>query len=307
MPWMIALEKMLMLVALMLVGFACAKAHWVDDHFSQMASKLVLNVFMVCMIIISVANSDPILTNREMVVAILASFLMFFLGGGMGWLAAKLLRFPNRGDVVAWLSITFMNNVFIGVPVIEALFGQSAIFCASLTNIPFNLMLYSIGIARLQAGEGRGRMKLREVLSPPLVATLLSMAVFLFHIRLPGLVADTMSTLGAATVPVSMVIVGISLSHVPMKEAFTDWRALAASGVKLILCPVVTWLVLGLFLPQGGVVLGVLVIIAACPSAAMITILSVRYGADDALASKINFLSTILSAVTLPMIAYFLL
>ena len=53
--------------------------------------------------------------------------------------------------------------------------------------------------------------------------------------------------------------------------------------------------------------LGVLTVIAACPSAAMITILSVRFGADDSLASKINFLSTILCAITLPVITYFLL
>jgi len=51
----------------------------------------------------------------------------------------------------------------------------------------------------------------------------------------------------------------------------------------------------------------VLVIIAACPSAAMITILSVRFGADDTLASKIKFLSTVLSAVTLPLMTWLLL
>ncbi len=307
MTWLIVLEKMIMLVLLMLVGFGCAKAGWVDGEFSQKASRLVMNVFVVGLIVSSVVNTEPIMTNGELAVAVASVFLVFFLGGILGWLAARLLRFQGRDRNVAWLSVFFMNNVFIGFPVVEALFGGEAIFCASLSNLPFNLLLYTVGVAYLQAGEGRGRVKLREVFSIPLVATLLAIVLFLFQVPVPELVVDTCRTLGAATVPVSMIIVGISLSHVPIREALLDGKAYAVSLVKLILCPLVTWAVLRLFLDPGSLVFGVLVVIAACPSAAMITILSVRFGADDTLASKINFLSTVLSAVTLPLMTYLLL
>ena len=92
-----------------------------------------------------------------------------------------------------------------------------------------------------------------------------------------------------------------------MRESFLDGQAWVVSLVRLLLCPLAAWWVLGLFLPAGGLTLGVLTVIAACPSAAMVTILSVRFGADDSLASKINFLSTLLCAVTLPVITWFLL
>ena len=307
MTWLIVLEKMIMLVLLMVVGFAAAKVGWVDGDFSQKASRLVMNVFVVGLIVSSVVNTEPIMTNRELAVAVASVFLVFFLGGALGWLAARLLRFRGRDRNVAWLSVFFMNNVFIGFPVVEALFGEEAIFCASLSNLPFNLLLYTVGVAYLQAGEGRGRVKIRDVFSIPLVATVLAIILFLLQIPVPELVVDTCRTLGAATVPVSMIIVGISLSHVPIREALLDGKAYAVSFVKLILCPVVTWAVLRLFLNPGSLIFGVLVIIAACPSAAMITILSVRFGADDTLASKIKFLSTVLSAVTLPLMVYLLL
>jgi len=307
MTWLIVLEKMIMLVLLMVVGFGAAKAGWVDGDFSQKASRLVMNVFVVGLIVSSVVNTEPIMTNRELAVAVFSVFLVFFLGGILGWIAARVLRFRGRDRNVAWLSVFFMNNVFIGFPVVEALFGSEAVFCASLSNLPFNLLLYTVGVAYLQAGEGRGRVKLREVFSIPLVATLLAIGLFLFQIPVPELVVDTCRTLGAATVPVSMIIVGISLSHVPIREALLDGKAYAVSLVKLILCPLFTWAVLRLWLDPAGLVFGVLVIIAACPSAAMITILSVRFGADDTLASKIKFLSTVLSAVTLPLMTYFLL
>ena len=307
MTWLIVLEKMIMLVLLMVVGFGAAKAGWVDGDFSQKASRLVMNVFVVGLIVSSVVNTEPIMSNRELALAIFAVFLVFFLGGALGWLAARLLRFRGRDRNVAWLSVFFMNNVFIGFPVVEALFGEEAIFCASLSNLPFNLLLYTVGVAYLQAGEGRGKVSLREVFSIPLVATLLAITLFVLQIPVPELLVDTCRTLGAATVPVSMIVVGISLSHVPIREALLDGKAYAVSFVKLILCPVVTWAVLRLFLDPSSLIFGVLVIIAACPSAAMITILSVRFGADDTLASKIKFLSTVLSAVTLPLMVYLLL
>ena len=202
MTWLIVLEKMIMLVLLMLVGFGCAKAGWVDGDFSQKASRLVMNVFVVGLIVSSVVNTEPIMTNGELAVAIASVFLVFFIGGALGWLAARLLRFRGRDRNVAWLSVFFMNNVFIGFPVVEALFGGEAIFCASLSNLPFNLLLYTVGVAYLQAGEGRGRVKLREVFSIPLVATLLAIVLFLFQVPVPEIVVDTCRTLGAATVPV---------------------------------------------------------------------------------------------------------
>lgn len=305
MPGLVALEKMIMLVLLMLVGFAAAKAKWLNAGFNQMASRMVSNVFIVATILSSVIGAQPTLTNGEMAVVTVAVFILFFIGGLLGWLAARLLPLDQQDRTVAWLSVFFMNNVFIGFPMVEAIFGESAVFCASLSNLPFNLLLFSLGVSRLRAGQGRGRVTFREVLSPPLIATLAAIAIFLFHIPVPSLVADTVKTLSGATVPLSMLIIGVSLSQVPIQKAMRDWKAYAVSAVRLILCPVAVWLVLGLFLE--GTTLGVLTVIAACPSGAMITILSVRYGVDDAFASRVNFLSTILCAVTLPVMMLLLL
>lgn len=305
---LIVLEKMVMLVLLMLVGFACARAGWIDSVFSQKASRLVMNVFIVGLIISSAAKTEASLSHTQLALAVVVIFLVFFLGGALGWLTARLLRMRNRDGDVVFLSVFFMNNVFIGFPLVEALFGETAIFYASLSNIPFNLLLYSVGVARLRGGEGRGKINLRDVLTPPMAATLIAVILFLFRLPLPGLVLDTLSTLGAATVPMSMLVVGTSLSQVPIRKALTDVRAYVASFSKLILCPILTWALVCLVLPpELETVRSVFILISACPSAAMITILSVRFGADDLLASKINFLSTVLCAVTLPVMTYFLL
>ena len=305
MAGLVVLEKMVMLVLLMLVGFLAAKGKWVDESFGQKASFLVANVFIVATILASVVGMEPLFSGRELVVSVVAVFILFAIGGVLGWICAKLLPLSPGDRTAAWLSVFFMNNVFIGFPVVEALFGQNAVFCAALTGRPFNLLLFSMGVSRLRAGQGRGRVRLREVFSPALIATLVSIVFFLGQIPFPQLVADTVQTLGGATVPLSMLIIGISLSRVPVKEAITDWRAYVVSLVRLILCPLVVWGVLRLFV--SGTVLGVLTVIAACPSGAMITILSLRYGVDETFATRVNFVSTVLCAGTLPLMTHILL
>ena len=307
MTGMVVLEKMVMLVLLMLVGYGVSKAGWVDAKFNQMASRLVTNVFIAGTIAGSVMNVEPQLEGKELLLAIAAIFLAFLTGGAVGWVVSRCLGLKGRERNVAWLSIFFMNNVFVGFPVVEAVFGPDAIFCASLSNIPFNLLLYTVGVANLRSGEGRGRVKLREVFTVPLISTFVAIFLFLTRLPVPTLVADVAHTLGAATVPMSMLIIGISLSRIPVKEALGDWRAYVVSLARLIVCPVLCWLVMRLILPQAGITLGVYTVTAACPAAAMITILSIRFGADDSFASKINFLSTVLSAVTLPLVTFLLL
>ena len=300
MTGLVVLEKMGMLVLLMAVGFAAAKANWVGDGFNQATSRLVANVFLPASILSSVIGVAPLFSGKELAVVIAGTFVLFGLCAVGGLVVSKLVPMPKQDQLVAWLSIFFMNNVFVGFPVVQAIFGEEALFCASLTNIPF-----SIGVSRLRAGQGQGRVTIREVFSPGLIATLVAVVVFLFQIPVPSLLGDTIKSLANGTVPLSMIIIGVSLSHVPILDSFKDWKAYLVSLGRLVLCPILTYFVLGLFLE--GTTLGVMVAIAACPSAAMITILSLRYGIDDTFASRVNFLSTILCAVTLPIMTYFLL
>ncbi|MDQ9752339.1 hypothetical protein RFZ03_16990, partial [Acinetobacter baumannii] len=70
---------------------------------------------------------------KELLLVVVSVFFVFGVGGVLGFVVSRLLPLPQQDRTVAWLSVFFMNNVFIGFPVVEALFGQSAVFCASLS------------------------------------------------------------------------------------------------------------------------------------------------------------------------------
>ena len=84
MAGLVVLEKMVMLVLLMLVGFLAAKGKWVDESFGQKASFLVANVFIVATILASVVGMEPLFSGRELVVSVVAVFILFAIGGVLG-------------------------------------------------------------------------------------------------------------------------------------------------------------------------------------------------------------------------------
>ena len=239
----------------------------------------------------------------EVVDYILVMTVMVAIQIAVAWFLPRLLRTHGEDVATTRLSAAFGNVGFVGLPVVAAIFGDEMVFFASLCNVPFNLALYSIGAAQLAGGSG-ARFDWRQVLNMPVIATLLSVVLLLSRIHVPAVIADTISTLSGATIPLSMLIIGTSLGAVSVRAALTDWRVYAIAAVRLLVCPLLTWVVLRPFV--SGDLLGIPVLLAACPTAMVITALCLQYERSEAFASKCIFLNTILSAVTIPLLIWLL-
>lgn len=295
--------KMAMLILIMLLGYLCARIGITGPEFNKRVTPLVMNVLLTATILNSVL-SVPDFSGVEIIDYVIVTTAMTVLCLLVAWWLPRLLRMP-AGDVGATRLVTAFSNVgFVGLPVVAAIYGSEMVFFASLANIPFNLALYSVSAIQLSDGKGT-RFDWHAVLNMPVIATLVSVVLLLSRLHVPAVLADTISTLAGATIPLSMLIIGTSLGAISVRAALTDWRVYAVSAVRLLVCPLLTWLVLRPF--AGGALLGIPVLLAACPSAMVVTALCLQYGRSDAFASKCIFLSTILSAVTMPLIIWLLL
>ena len=202
----VVFAKMAMLVLIMLLGYLCARIGITGPEFNKRVTPLVMNVLLTATILNSVL-SVPDFTGRDIVDYVLVLTAATVLQIAAAWFLPRLLR--TRGeDVGATRLVTAFGNVgFVGLPVVAAIFGDEMVFFASLANIPFNLALYSIGAAQLSGSAG-ARFDWRKVLNMPVIATLLSVVLLLSRIHVPAVIADTISTLAGATIPLSMLIIG---------------------------------------------------------------------------------------------------
>lgn len=299
------LSKMIVLVLLMLIGYLCSKLHITGPEFNRWANRVVINVFLIGTIVSAALSAEEPAGGAVLAKYLGVSVLMFVVSMAVGFLAMWLIPVSKERKGILWCVVAFMNNAFVGFPVVESVFGQEAVFYASISNLPFNFLLYTIAIAMLQRGDGV-KFDLKKVITAPLVATLFAAVFSVTGWKLPAPVTETLSMLGAATVPTSMIIIGTSLGGISAKAAFSDWRVYAASFFRLIVAPVLVWAVLRLFV-SDPMLLGIPVLLVACPSAMIITVLCLQYGKDDAFSSQVIFVSTLLSAITIPALSALLL
>lgn len=301
----VLIPKMIVFVVLMVIGYLCAKTNFAGREFTKDASKMVINVFMTATIINSVLVSDACLSGGEL----LQVMLVLCMSVGVCWvLAAISCRLVGLGDKAPLfeLLIAVMNNMFIALPVVETLFGSQAVFYCSLSCIPFNILLYTFGIYRLQGGEGKGSVRLRDIFSVPLLATLAALVIFLLQPPVPPVLKELASTMSAATMPLSMIVIGSSLGSVSLLDAFKKGKLYLMCVLRLLLCPLLVWLLAGLM--TDDLMLRVTAtIIAAAPSGVVVSVLAIQYDRDAVFTSEGILLSTVFSMLTIPLIVAIIL
>ena len=270
-------SQMGILVFIMVVGFVCAKIGLTGPEFNRRISGVVMNVLLVFTILYSVMNTDMEMDLAGVGFVTLCFVVMFAVMSTLGFLTAKLLRPGKERSGITFFAVTFANTVFLGFPVIEALYGADGIFIAAISNIPFNLMAYTVGLGAVRGGV-KG-LTVRKALAPPLVASLLAVLLFLSGIEVPKFVSDAFGTMSGATIPMSMLIVGTSLGSVSLKSAAGNWRVYAVVAIKLLVAPVVVWFVTRLFVTDE-MLLGVTVILASAPTAMIATLFAIECGRD---------------------------
>ncbi len=298
---LVIFEKMALLVIILALGYMCVKIKLVGPEFNKGLSKMVMNVFVAGMILSSVINKDLGMTRGDMLFGVGMLTIAQLICLAVGYMTPALMRIKDGDKGMYRLVTSFSNLGFMGVPIISAVYGENAVFLASLGNIPFNILLYTVGVMFLQSGGSRERISIKSMINVPVVATLAATVIFFFEIPMPVIVEDVAAMLSDACVPLSMMCIGLSLGGVSIKDAFIHPRLYALNLMRLIAAPLAVWLVLRFFV-SDVVMLGSLVIIAACPSAVICAILGLDYGRDGVEASETIFLGTVLSMFTIPLL-----
>lgn len=296
------ISKMVIFVTLMVAGYVFARSGRAGKDFAKAASSLLMNLFLCATILNSVVTTDTELSGGDMAHVLLVLTVAVLMCYALAIVAAKIIPTGGRNSEFTML-LAVPNNMFIALPVIESICGPIGVFYCSLTCIPFNIMLYTYGVWKMKDGK-EGSLRLKDILSVPLVATFAALIIFLVKLPVPGVIKDLLSAASGATMPLSMIVIGASLGSVNILAAFKDWRFYVADAVRLIITPLLALLVCG-FITTNWELLMTAFIMAAAPSGVMVTVLALQYGKDEVFASEGILHSTAVSMLTIPLLVYF--
>ena len=294
------LGKMLVFAVLMLIGYLMARRGAIGPAFTRTASSLVLNVFMVGTILNSMISTGAERDLSNLPEIILVTFMMTLIGYVTAWLVTRLVRIEPDNAPSFEILMGVGNSMFIALPIAGALYGAYAVFIVSLSCIPFNVFLYSYGVWRIRGTES-GKLRVKDMFSIPLIATLLGLLILVLDLSVPKVIVDIFSSLSGATMPMSMMVIGASLGSVSLLDAFRNPKLAILSAVRLILIPILTWVICRL-LTDDPVLLMTCMIIAASPSAVIVSVIAIQYGRDGVFPSEAVQHSTICSIVTIPLL-----
>lgn len=295
--------QMLMIFGIVLVGLASAKRNLWAGELDRKLSVFILNVSMPALILASVMGKDLEFEASEVLTLSLVAVVNYVILIGMACLIPKIWHVNLSRQGLARFMLAFGNVSFIGYPVCDAVFGPKAVFCASVLNIPFNLLIFTIGVSFINGGKARSAFSPKLVFSPCVVASLIAVVIALMGISVPEPVGQWFHLLGDLTTPCALLIIGSSLSHIPVRDMLGNRFAYAISLLRLIVLPLVVGVVLRL-MGVDRFVANVAVVLSAMPIATNGIMLCLQYGKDERVMTQGLFLSTLFSVVTIPLIAY---
>jgi len=297
---------MLVLLVLLAIGYVAGKTGIINQLTNERLTKVVINIVQPARILDSMTGLDNDISIGDAGASILAAASFYIIALPIAFITAKLMRTKSEDSGTYQYILTFGNVGFMGFPVIESVFGNEAMFYCALFNIPFNLLAYSIGLTMLTKKSGKFNLEPKRLLNMPFISAILALVLFLVKMPIPQVLASTFETLGGSTTPLAMLILGGTLAMLPIKELFTQWRIYIVTFIKLLVIPLVTWLVYRVFLGPDSLLLGVIVVLAAMPVATNATMIAIEYGGNQRVVSQSIFFTTVLCVVTIPFISYLL-
>ena len=300
---MLLLQQMIVLFVLMLIGYFVSKKEYITDATFKQLSWLVVYVACPAMVISGSVNSGKMMEGAELFATLGLTVLIYTVLIVIGLVSPVFLGVPREDRGVYKVMMIFSNIGFMGFPLIGSLYGTEALLYAALFQIPFNVLIYTYGILVLKKKtEDNERLDLKKILNIGVICCIISIVISLFQIETPAFVKSIVSNLSNLTAPLSMMVIGASLTKIRFRELFTDARLLVFCGLKLLVIPIVLLFVLKQFI-DSDMVLGVCMVILATPVASMTAMLAQQYDGNYALASKGVAVSTILSVITMPVVA----
>lgn len=298
-----AFQQMIILFVGIIIGFIARRLHVLDDASCKAVTKVVMSITLPCFIVSSGFSADRSASGTEIFVYFLASLACYAAAYLIGSALSRLPLFPRSDRRLCSFMTTFGNTGFIGLPVIGALFGTEAVFYATVFNLPFNFLVFSIGIFLVSDESSIRNIKPRSFVNACLVASVAAIALYLTTFQVPAIVQTCFDTLGSATVPLAMLITGASLGKETPRDVFANSCLYLVSLAKVALVPAVSLAILSLVV-QNPLLIKIGVLLMAMPVAANATLLCLQYGGNDRLASRGVFLSTLLSVGTIPLLVY---
>lgn len=313
--------SVLTLFCYMIPGFILRKSRLVEDSFAKALSKYTLYVAQSAMLLHGfITKFDPKVFQGLCLVFVisLCIHIMFYL------LAKGMFRkTPDKVRRVLQFGMIFSNAGYMGIPVINDVFGSEYTIYATIYIVWFNVLVFSLG-RLIYTDDTKYIFSKKAVLNPAVIPIAIGIVIYLtgiggyvqdaisgsgFGNHILKILYDIVTVLKNTVAPISMIVIGARLSDIKFGGVFKDKYLYPFIFIRLFFFPALVWVLLRICFALGWIdqtILSIVVILSATPAAAVTTMFAELYDGDSPYAGKLVAITTILSVISMPIVSLLL-
>ena len=299
----VVFQQMLIIFMLIGIGYVIFKKGWVPHDSSKCFSFMVTSVCNPAIMISSALDKSTTATRQDILITAGIAFIVFAILIVSGYVIPVLIGAPKEDRKFYNMMMVYGNMSFIGIPVVSAVLGTSAVIYVTVFNLFFNVLIYTHGLIVLNPKTEEQQPLWKRFINVGTIAAVITIIIFWFKIPLPVVVSETIGHAGRCTTFLSMFVLGSSLVQIKFRDIFTVPRLYVFVAIRLVLYPIVIGLVLKQFFSNTMMVHTILLLLAM-PVANMPLMLAKQFDMECEIMSKGILLSTMLSLITITFVSF---
>ena len=311
------ISQMSILILIACMGFVSAKVGYIDADMRSKLTKILVNITLPCMIVISANDLDASSIQDSIPIAFLLAAAQFALLLVVGFICNATLRIQKKERSLYLFMAICTNSAFIGLPMISSLYGGETVLFASIFVMVLAFFMYSVGFAILSGHEPIDNNKTqtplrkamhkiqtlpwRSIINPSMLSCGLAIIMLLIGFKVPSTLAGAMDTLGSVTSPIAMMLVGSIVADADIRNLFNEPKMYLVILIRQLVVPIC--LLFGLrLIGISDTLTVVFIIMFAMPIGSMASTFAEQFNRNASLAAKGTVLSTLASFIIIPVL-----
>lgn len=299
----LVLEALVPVIVVVAVGALLRKYNVLREDIERGMMQMVVQVLLPALTLANIIGNEALNDWGE--VGMVAGFGCggLLLGLGVAYAFAGLMGMEKgKGKRTFGVASGTQNYGYMGVPLLLSLFPGDGLLGVLFThNVGVELAMWTVGVS-LMSGE-KNFINWKLFMKAPIIAVVLGLLVNAIGIDhwFQGAPMKSFEMLGAAAIPVALVVIGAGLVELLRKERF-DWKiAIGAIIVRLVLIPA-GLIAAAYFIPISIELKQVMVVQSAMPAAMFPIVLAKHYGGKPEVAVQVVVSTTVACFVTMPIV-----
>lgn len=284
-------------VLLIAFGYLLYKTDLMNEDFVGRASRLIFNFALPALLFSSISRSELALLDKMDAIAV-------GVVGTLSIVCLLILVVPfiirRRADRGVVMQGAFRANLgIVGLAYCANAYGEEGLVFASVylgaLTIVYNFL--SVIILHYYSGNSfsLGRITKSIITNPIILSIVLALAVNYFSVPVPAIIGNSIGYFAQLTLPLALLCTGASLRFSSLHQ--DAYPAIVSISVKVLLYPIVV-VGLALCFDLSGMILGIVYLMAVCPTAAASYVMTRKIGGNHQLAAHIVAFSTLVSVPT---------